>query len=149
MSKAIFTYNGRETVIQCSKEDKMETICNKYVSKIDININSLLFIYSGNTINFELSFKDQANTIDRERNVMNILVYKQDDNGMKCPKCGERINIDKFDAQIKFHLNQNELLNELKNEIEILNDCNEISKIKSKIRVVSLIIKSLIEENEK
>ena len=149
MAKVIFTYNGIETSIQCLKEDKMKNICNKYVSKTNININSLLFLYSGNTINFELSFKDQANKIDRERNVMNILVYKQNENGLKCPKCGERINVDKFNEQIQFHLNQNELINELKNEIEIINDCNEISKIKSKIRIINLIIKSLIEENEK
>ena len=148
MSKAIFTYNGRETVIQCSKEDKMEIICNKYVSKIDININSLIFIYSGNQINFKLSFRDQANSIDKERNIMNILVYKQDENGLKCPKCGEAINLDKFDDQIKFHLNQNDMLNELKSLIEIINDYNEINKIKNKIKVMNLIIENLIKENE-
>ena len=146
MAKVIFNFNGIETIIQCSKEDKMKNICNKYTSKINININLLLFIYSGNTINFELSFKDQANSIDRERNIMNILVYKQD--GFKCPKCGETINIDKFDDQIKFFLNQNDMLNELKNEIEIINDYNDINKIKNKIKVVNLIIKNLIEENE-
>ena len=41
------------------------------------------------------------------------------------------------------------MLNELKNEIETINDYNEINKIKNKIKVVNLIIKNLIEENEK
>ena len=149
MAKVIFTYNGIETIIQCSKEDTMEKICNKYASKIDVNINSLLFIYSGNKINFKLSFKNQANAIDKERNKMNILVYKQDENGLKCPKCGEAINVDKFDAQIKFNLNQNDMLNELKNEINIINNSNEINKIKNKIRVINLIINNIIEENIK
>ena len=51
MAKAIFSYNGTETVIQCLKEDKMKNICNKYSSKININLNSLFFIYGGNQIN--------------------------------------------------------------------------------------------------
>ena len=74
MAKVIFTYNGYETIIQCLKEDKMRDICNKYASKINLNINSLLFIYGGNQINLEFTFEDQANSFDKERNQMNILV---------------------------------------------------------------------------
>ena len=149
MSKVIFSYDGKETTIQCLKEDKMKNICNKYSSKIDININSLLFIYGGNQINFDLSFKEQANSIDKERKEMNILVYKREENELKCPKCGEIINIDKFDNLIKFNSAQNDMLNELKNEIDIINNSNEINKIKNKIRVINLIINNIIEENIK
>ena len=149
MSKVIFSYNGIETTIQCLEEDKMKNICNKYSSKINININSLLFIYGGNQINFDLSFKEQANSIDKERKEMNILVYKKEENELKCPKCGEIINIDKFDNLIKFNFSQNDMLNELKNEINIINNSNEINKIKNKIRVINLIINNIIEENIK
>ena len=48
MSKIIFSYEGKETLIQCTKEDKMKDICNKLSSKIEININLLDFIYNGN-----------------------------------------------------------------------------------------------------
>ena len=70
MAKVIFSFNGIQTIIQCLKEDKMKNICNKYASKINININSLIFIYGGNQINYELSFQEQANSIDKKRNEM-------------------------------------------------------------------------------
>ena len=114
MTKVIFSFNGIQTIIQCLKEDKMKNICNKYASKINININSLIFIYGANKINYELSFQEQANSIDKERNEMNILVYKEEnENEIKCPKCGEIIKIDKFENIIKLNNNQNDMLNEL------------------------------------
>ena len=152
MAKVIFTYNGYETIIQCLKEDKMKNICNKYASKINLNINSLLFIYGGNQVNLELTFESQASSFDKERNQMNILVYdadQQDENGLKCPKCGEVIHLDKYDALIKFNSYQNDMLNELKNEIEVIKNINDINKIKNKIKVINLIITGLIEENLK
>ena len=78
MAKVLFTYDGKEITIQCLKEDKLESICNKFASRINANIKSLLFIYSGNQINLELTFNQQANLIDKERNIMNILVSKQE-----------------------------------------------------------------------
>ena len=59
MTKAnvIFIFEGREVIIQCSIDEK------KYVNKINKNINSLVFLYGGNQINFNLSFNKQANRI--------------------------------------------------------------------------------------
>ena len=128
----------------------MKNICNKYASKIHININSLIFIYGGNKINYEISFQEQANSIDKERNEMNILVYKEEnENEIKCSKCGEIIKIDKFENIIKLNNNQNDMLNELKSLIETINDSNEINKIKNKIKLINLVVINLIEENEK
>ena len=53
----------------------MKDICQKLATKIERNLNSLVFLYGGSNLNFQLSFKDQANIIDKERNEMNILVY--------------------------------------------------------------------------
>ena len=152
MAKVIFTYNGYETIIQCLKGDKMKDICNKCASKLNVNINSLLFIYGGNQVNLELTFEGQASSFDKVRNQMNILVYdseQQDENRLKCPKCGEVIHLDKFEALIIFNSNQNDMLNELKNEIETIKNINDINKIKNKIKVINLIINDLIEENVK
>ena len=77
-SRIIFTFEGTEVKIQCSKEDKMKDICQKYASKIGRNINSLVFLYGGNYPNFQISFKEQANLIDREKNEMNIIVLKNE-----------------------------------------------------------------------
>ena len=64
---------------------------------------------------------------------MNILVSKNDENEFKCPKCGEKISIEKIDKIIQLHLNQNDMLNELKSETEIINNSNEMNKIKNRI----------------
>ena len=37
MAKVIFTYEGIDETIDCSKEDKMKDICQKYSSKIEVN----------------------------------------------------------------------------------------------------------------
>ena len=44
----------------------MSDICNKFVSKIDKKINSLLFLYNGkDQINYELTFYEHANSLDK------------------------------------------------------------------------------------
>ena len=80
MSKAnvIFTLDGVNLTIQCTTEDKMKDICKSYSTKINKNINSLLFLYEGNQVNFELIFKEQANDIDKINNQMAILVSECD-----------------------------------------------------------------------
>ena len=82
MSNAIviFIFEGINIKIQCSTDDLMKDICQKYANKIGRNINSLVFLYGGSNLNFQLSFKEQANIIDKERNEMNILVYKMKTN---------------------------------------------------------------------
>ena len=76
MSEAnvFFSLDGVNLTIQCTTEDKMKDTCKSYSTKINKNMNSLLFLYEGNKINFELSFKEQANYIDRNNHQMNILV---------------------------------------------------------------------------
>ena len=54
----------------------MEYICKSYSTKINKNINSLLFLYEGNKVNFNLSFKEQAKDIDRNNHQMKILVFE-------------------------------------------------------------------------
>ena len=72
----IFTLDGVNLTIKCTTEDKMKDICKNYSTKINSNMNSLLFLYHGNKINFELSFKEQANIIDINNHEMKILVDK-------------------------------------------------------------------------
>ena len=74
-AKVIFNFEGVDVTIQCSKEEPMKDICQKYVNKIDKNINSLIFLYGGNQLNFNLNFNEQANIIDKEQNIMIVMVY--------------------------------------------------------------------------
>ena len=46
-AKIIFNLDGIDITIQCSTEDKIKHICQKYVTKIGSNINSLIFLYGG------------------------------------------------------------------------------------------------------
>ena len=76
----IFTLDGVNLTINCTIEDKMKNICENYSNKINKNMNSLIFLYGGNKINFDLSFEDQVNSIDRNNNEMKILVILNENN---------------------------------------------------------------------
>ena len=89
----IFTLDGMDVIILCSFEEKMRDICQKYASKIEENLNSLAFLYGGNQINFELLFKNQANSLDKANKKMKVLVYKNEDDIINCPKCNEKIKL--------------------------------------------------------
>ena len=114
-----FDFEGRIVKIQCSTDDKMKDICQKYANKIERNVNSLIFLYGGSNLNYQLSFKEQANIIDKERNEMSVLVYKNE-NELSCPKCGEKINLnsDKIN-DIKTSINK---VNDLKSATSNIND---------------------------
>ena len=73
-AKVIFIYEKSVVIIQCSKDEKMKDICQKYVNKINKDINSLEFLYGVNQLNFNLNFNEQANRIDKEQNIMKVLV---------------------------------------------------------------------------
>ena len=53
MSMVEFNYNGSITKIQCSEDEIMEKICQRFATKSDINIKDLCFLYSGSTINIK------------------------------------------------------------------------------------------------
>ena len=69
----------------------MKDICQKYANKIQRNINSLVFLYGGSQLNFNLKFKDVIT--DKETKEMKILVYSKIIDDFICPKCGEKINL--------------------------------------------------------
>ena len=151
MSKVIFIFNGLETNIQCSKEDKMKDICNKLASKIQFNIDDLYFIYEANQIDFEKTFNQQANSIDKKRNEMSIFVGEKEketkiylnegiikSKEIICPKCGENCLMKFDDFKIKLFGCKNDhevndiLLNDF-NNIQNINENNIICNICNKI----------------
>ena len=88
-ANVIFTLDGVDLTIQCSKEDKIKDICQKFGNKVQKNINSLLFLYGGNQLNFLSSFKDLA----KDKNEIKVLVYTKENDDFTCPKCGEKIKL--------------------------------------------------------
>ena len=113
MAEVIFTYEGVITMIQCEIYNKMEDIINKFLVKIKNKGNNLYYLYNGTKINYELTFNEQANDIDKNRKKMNIIVTEneKDNNKIKeiiskniiCPECKENTltNFDNF--KINFH----------------------------------------------
>ena len=69
-------YNQHVVEIHSNLEDKMKDLCNRYINKsaIKIDINSIVFIYSGNEVNKELKLSELINQFDKERKEANILV---------------------------------------------------------------------------
>ena len=72
MSEINFLYQSTQTVIQCTKNDLMKDICQRFANKNKININEIYFIYNGNKVNENYTFVQQANTEDNKRNKINI-----------------------------------------------------------------------------
>ena len=71
MAESIFTFEGNPIIIQCNKNQKMKDICNKLSTKINMNINSLIFLYGGSKLNLDKTF----NELTKEDKI-NILVYE-------------------------------------------------------------------------
>ena len=150
MASVTFIYNGAQVNVPCLKDEKMKDICNKFTTKINTDINSLFLIYGGNQLkNFDLTFTEQANSLDKERNEMTILVDKKEDEGLKCPKCGETINLDIFNDFLKHNNNQNDLLNVIKIQIENTTIIKDINLLKNQIKAIKILLDNLIKENEK
>ena len=99
MSKVIFTFEGMQTTIQCSRNEKMKDICQKFSNKSGMEINKLFFLYGGDQINNENTFEQQANALDKERNEINLLVFEKSNQNLNqgkvkskdiiCPQCFE------------------------------------------------------------
>ena len=82
MCQVEFRLNGDATIIQCNEDDKMSIICNKYASKIQVDKKDIYFTYNGVTgedFNQDLTFIEMANSFDKEKKQMIILVNKYDD----------------------------------------------------------------------
>ena len=86
MTTVIFSLNGVDFKIQCLIYETLGEIINRFNNKsekdkIDINKDQLL--YNGKLINLDLTFFQLANRSDKERKVIHILVYKNDNKKSK------------------------------------------------------------------
>ena len=142
----IFNFEGTDLIIQCSQEDKIKDICQKYATKINKNINSLIFLYGGKNLNLESSYKDTISSIDKTENKMNVLVNINYNVDFACSNCGEiaKINTDKLDDIILHNNNSKNSIIGVKKQIEniISKDsnnplCVELINIKQILTIVS------------
>ena len=77
MAEVEFIYNGISITIICKMNEKMKNICKKFKEQAHINNNAIIFYaYDGKVgINEELSFEEVANSEDKRRKKMSILVF--------------------------------------------------------------------------
>ena len=94
-AKVTFIYDCNNMIIQCKKEERMKDICQRYSTKLGINLNLLVFLYGGQQINTQLTF----NEISPNENDIKIIVIKSEQDELICPKCGSNIivNTEKID----------------------------------------------------
>ena len=112
MASVEFVDGGIKAIIQCNENDKLEDIIQRYCFKTEKNIEKMIFLYSGNIIiNKNKTFNEIANSEDKKRKIMSIIIdNKSSDNKnlikskyIICPKCKETIRINIKDYRIKFY----------------------------------------------
>lgn len=74
MAKAEFIYNAMKTDIVCNENDTMENIIQKFCQKVNKRKEDLCFLYSGQIINNFRTFNNLANSLDKQRKTISILV---------------------------------------------------------------------------
>ena len=150
MAQIEFQYNEINNVIQCHIDEKIEDICNKFLTVSKINANEIEYYYDGKKIiDKNLTFNQLANPVDKMRKKMNIIIIDKnlylDDKIVQskdviCPVCHEPIKmninnykINLFDCKHN-HINNNILLKEFK-KIQSINlswikcdECKEKNK---------------------
>lgn len=144
-ANVIFTLDGVELTIQCTQNDIMKDICQNYANKITRNINTLVFLYGGNQLNFNLKFKDVIT--DKESNEMKILVYSNENDEFICPKCGEKIklNTEKIDDIILSINNLNKTIDSAKLMLENVIKISTVNNVNVQLRWINIILDSLVE----
>ena len=76
-----FDFNGEKINIPINKETPMEQVLNIFEEKAGVNKNNLVFLYSGKKMNnYQLTFDQIANRLDKERSKMNIVVTEMENN---------------------------------------------------------------------
>ena len=149
-AKIIFSLDGIKVHIQCTLEDKIKDICQKYATKIDNNINSLLFLYGGNQMNMELKFKVQASSMDINNKEMNVLVYKnENDDDFICPHCNKKIKLEKIDEIILINNNIKDTINGIKLNIDNIIKLSKDNNISFQLKNINIIVNTINEDINK
>ena len=111
MAEAKFTYEGQDIIIQCTKNQKMKDICTNLSNKINVGLNSLVFLYGRGKLNLEKTFQELT-----KDNRICILVDKYEIEEI-CPKCGKILNNDIINEIISSYNKINSSLKEIKRQI--------------------------------
>ena len=151
MEEIIFLFNNSQTTIQCRKNETMKVICQRFATKIGIELSTIYFLYGGKKVDYNLTLNNVLKEDDKKLNKINILAYSYSDNNninkaienskdIICPKCGEKclIKINDYKINLFKYKNNHNLnnisLDEFQNSQKIdlskiiCNDCKNNNK---------------------
>ena len=136
--------------IQCLTSDKMKYICQRFAAKAQRNINSLVFLYGGNLINLDLNltFESQANSEDKIKKEMKVLVYKNDNDGFKCPNCGHKIYLN-IEEIISSYNNIKDTIDGIKLTLENIIKNSLINTINNQLKSINYSLNAVNEDIKK
>ena len=109
MASIEFIFKGNKITIQSNFNEKLKDIIDKYTSKISIDKNTLIFLYSGKLIDEELKLyeiigKEKINKIiilvHSKNNINDTYISIIKSKYIICPKCKENIHIEINDYKI-------------------------------------------------
>ena len=145
MAEAKFTYEGKVIIIQCNKNQKMRDICTNLSTKINVGLNSLVFLYGGGQLNLDKTFQELT-----KENRISILVDKYENEEI-CPKCGRILNNEMINEIISSNNNTNLSLIGIKRQIEsIMTDINnnvDITCINIQLQNINILINKMKTNN--
>ena len=144
MAEAKFTYEGQDIIIQCTKNQKMKDICTNLSNKINVGLNSLVFLYGGGKLNQEKTFQELT-----KENRICILVDKYENEEI-CPKCGRILSNDIINELVSSNNNIISSLSGIKGQIElIINNKVDINFMNSQLKNVNILINNINEDIKK
>ena len=147
MAEAKFTYEGQDIIIQCTKNQKMKDICANLSNKINVGLNSLVFLYGGGKLNLEKIFQELT-----KENRICILGDKYENEEI-CPKCGRILNNDIINELVSSNNNVNSSLKGIRRQIEtIIDDINnkvDTNDIINQLKNVNVLINNINEDIKK
>ena len=145
-----FNFESSNITVQCLKTETMRTIIQRFETKIQQSADSYMYLYSGNQVNLDLTFEQQANHLDRESNQMIILVYKTESNGFKCPYCAKKIKLgEDLNDIIRAYNNLKETINGIKSMLENIIKTSINNPINNQLKVINITLNTINEDIKK
>ena len=140
MAEIDFIFEGTTITIQCNKNQRMKDICDKLSTKIDNDINSLIFLYGGKLLNLDKMFNEITKV-----NKIAILVYKLENEAYY--KSGKILNDKVIDNILSLNNNVSVSLIELKIQVKnMMNNSTYLKNINyifSQLKKINVIINNM------
>ena len=145
MAEITFIYEGKSKLIHCNMNQTMNDICTNFSNEINVDINSLIFLYGGKVLKLEKNL----NEITKE-NKITILAFKIEDEIYS--KSEIKLADKNINEILLLNNNINKTLIEINNQIgNIINNImkNDNNWIITQLQNIQNLINKMNEDNKK